>query len=486
MNLQAIALTAWMVFVLTLFLLPLSVQRGTAILYAPLGLLFPALWFGDAFALRIEFVYAPLLLGFAALHSRHSVGSTSTGVVTVVLYGTHLLALLISTLLASFALGQYPGIDAGYENDVILLFGHLRPLLLFIAILTLRPSVRVRQLFVGLLLVAGALIMMFTLAQTAGLPAVQSITREFFTSPSRVPVFSLLALHGFVIRGTGVFETPVSNAVFILVMISISYLTILYGKASLSPRLRLLAFVNLLLAVPAGLSTLTSTFLLGLPPTAVLLLIITAVVRRAPKRFLKLAGALVVSFGMALFSITVLMASDVVRSEWLHQLEKVATRVVLESRYGSEGNLRPTMAAIGERPWFGWGLEGAEGVFAGDSLYLGLLHRTGLLGTLPFLAMMLVLLWSSVSRYRSVTFAGYLNAVLATWIVVLLIGGLARATLLTPRFQELFWVLAALALQTDPPRTCRSDVGPLSAQPTENCQYGTGPNDRLLPTAYPS
>ena len=440
----------WLVtLVLSMGIGLLSLRLGM-ILYLIGALIFPSLWFGEV-ALRFEIVYC-LWLVFVLFLRKAISASTFRWHPVLSRYGLFLVAVILSTI---FALLSTQG---SLTQLLISFYGIFRPLLVMFLFLNVPVDEKFARRILWVFVWLSIPIALLSIGQTLGLSIAQEITLRGYTSPWRTPVFRLLEEQGVIVRSTGVFESPVFNATyFLMVLITAGFLLVRGGH---KPFHKWVLYLSFGLALVAGITTLSSAFLLGL--LFALSLFVVFLWPRYQRRFLRIAigsacvtGLLIVSF------LPYLSQQPFFLGTLRYQFQRILSGSVLETRYNPEaGILANTYQAIAQRPIFGWGLSQLEDVFVGDSLYISTLYRGGIFGLLLFLWVVWRILRHTWRYSRAVGIYGEVNMLSLLWTLIGLVVAVGSGgTFLTLRLQEWYWAVVGLSLNTYLLQTQPASIG---------------------------
>jgi hypothetical protein len=225
-------------------------------------------------------------------------------------------------------------------------------------------------------------------------PGSVSIFYELYYKEGLLPLQHFLEIGRFT-RATGSFGSPVNLGA--LSLISFSYF---YAEILKSNRKKTIIF-GICASLVTGAASLTKTFILGVP----LVILSGLIIRLAflKERQLKInPKKILTAIPILLF---VFLASYIVIQSAIKQgffvayyfsylfnpLEAFVSRFDID-----EGNLRTTIDVIKNNPVVGVGITRPMNEFTGDSSYLLILHDTGLLGTLLFFTLFLVLILTHI------------------------------------------------------------------------------------------
>ena len=422
-----------------LAVVPLLSMRVGLALYLIGALIFPSLWFGEV-ALRFEVIYC-LWLVFVFFLRKAASGFTFRWHPVLSRYGLFLVAVILSTMLAQLSKAS----EGSLMQSLVSFYGILRPLLVMFLFLNGPVDEKLARRILWAFVWLSVPIALLSIGQTLGLSVAQEITLRGYTSPWRTPVFRLLEKQGRIIRSTGVFESPILNAIyFLMVLIAGGFLLV---RGQYKPFHKWGLYISLGLALVAGITTLSSTFLLGF--VIALALLVVFLWPRDKRRFLRITvgstfimGLLIVSF------LPYLLQQPLVSGDLHYQLQQILSYKVLQTRYDPEtGILAGTYQAIAQRPILGWGLSQLEGVFVGDSLYVSTLYRGGVFGLLLFLWVVWAILRHTWRYFRTVGIYGEVNMLSFLWTLLSLVTSVgAGGGFLALRLQEWYWAIVGISL----------------------------------------
>lgn len=429
----------WLLALVVFMGIALLSLRAGLIVYLVGALIFPSLWFGEEVALRMELVYCLWLLFIFSIRKASS-GFTFRWHSVLSKYGLFLVTIIFSTMLSLVSIES----ESSFIQFLIKFYGFLRPLLVMLLFLNVPADEkfvhRILWVFVGLSIP----IALLCLGQTFGLGVAQEITLGGYTSPSRTPVFKLLEEQGVILRATGVFESPVYNAVYLpIVAITSIYLLI---KQKYPVKNHLLLYFVLGLSAIAGIATLSASFLVGVP--IVILLSLVFLWHKYLRRFHRFAISASFVIGvLLLISLPKLLENPTIAGSLHYQMERVLEGKALQTRYNLEaGILAPAYEAIIKRPIFGWGLIQREDVFVGDSAYVSALYLGGVIG----LALLFLALWSILRHSRRFREAdgplGDVNWLVFLYTLLLIPLSMGSPSFWLLRFQEWYWALVGMSL----------------------------------------
>jgi len=429
----------WFLIMVTSMGVALRSLRLGVILYLIGALIFPALWINETTAVRFELIYGLWLLFLLLMHKAVS-KSTIRWHLILTKYITFLGMIFLSTMLALIDTSSMSSLP----RIVIPFYGMFRPLLVMLLFLNIaredKLAFRLFQTFLWLAIP----IALLSIGQTLGINLVEQITVQGYTSPSRTPVFRLLEEQGVIIRSTGVFESPVYNGVYWVLVLTTTGFALFSGL----PVFRRRSFLYLILglALLAGITTLSSTFLAGaVLATAVLLFLLGY---RYPRWFFRFAIGSTLAAGIFVFTILPYFVQNSTFAGTLsYQINRVLSGTMFYTRYDPKGGIFvETYEAIGRRPIIGWGLTEVEGAFVGDSIYVSMLYRGGVIGLGIFLWVIYSILKHAWRHRKMEGLQGRLAWVVLLWTLLLLATGVGSPSFFILRLQEWYWALVGMSL----------------------------------------
>ena len=341
------------------------------------------------------------------------------------------------------AMTHYPSRNS-FIQLAIPFYGLFRPLLVMFIFLNISLNEQFIWRTIRYFIWTTIPIAILSIGQTLGSSVALQITLLGYTSPSRAPVFKLLEEHGSILRSTGVFESPVFNAVYFLSVLTIVAFALVSRSSEFGSR-RLL-YLIFGLAVVAGVTTLSTTFLLG--TILILVMLVFFLGYKYPRRFLYLAigGAFVVGL-FVLISWPIFARQATFTGAFRYQVDKIVTGALFSSRYDPEsGIFRETYEAIQQGPIFGWGLTQSEDVFLGDSVYISVLYRGGIIGLSVFLWVIYSILKYVWRNRKQRGLYGKISWVVLVWTLLLLTVGFGSPSFFILRLQEWYWAMIGVTM----------------------------------------
>lgn len=430
----------WVVLLVVGVIVSLRSLRWGLLYYLIGTLIFPVLWVGEI-AVRFELVYCLWLL-FLLFAERMVEGKPFYWHFILSRYGLFLMIVVVATLITIPVLGE-----ANLLAHFVSFYGMLRPLLVMLLFLSISLDEKFIKRALWVVVWLSIPLALFTIGQSLGIGIAEKITLSGYTSPWRTPVLASLKDIGVIIRGTGVFESPVFNAAYFLLALNLNGFLIIRG--GLRPFQRLILYLSLSLAFVGGITTLSSTFLVGLLVFAGLFVFF--VWPKYQLKFLRFASVsicIVVLIGFLI--VPRLSENPVFAGSLRYQIERVTLGSVLETRYDPTiGTLKSTYQDIMERPIFGWGLKQKEGAFIGDSLFTSLLYRSGVVGLVFFFWTIWGILMYATRRRHTRDMYGAINQIIFMFSLLLLAVGVGQSGFFTLRIQEWYWALVGMGLNRE-------------------------------------
>jgi len=349
------------------------------------------------------------------------------------------MAVIVATLVTIPALGEI-----NLFAHLVSFYGMLRPLLVMLLFLNISLDEEFLRKVLWVFVWLSIPLALLTITQSLGIGLAERITLLGYTSPWRTPVLASLKDIGIIIRGTGVFESPVYNATYFLLVLNLNGFLIIRG--GLRPFQRIIIYLSMVLAFIGGITTLSSTFLAGL--IVCVGLFVFFVWPKYKLRFLRLAlvsSCIVILIGFLI--VPRLSENPVFAGSLRYQIERVTSGSVLETRYDPAiGILEGTYKAIIERPILGWGLNQREGSFVGDSLFISLLYSSGIVGLVLFLWTIFSILMYTMRRRHTRDMYGTINQIVFMFSLLLLAVGVGQPSFFVLRIQECYWALVGMSL----------------------------------------
>jgi len=135
------------------------------------------------------------------------------------------------------------------------------------------------------------------------------------------------------------------------------------------------------------------------------------------------------------------LTDPLISSELAYQVKDTFSGKTLDSRYGSGSTLLVNVyRTVSDRLLIGWGVVDTENVFVGDSLYLSVLYRAGILGSVLFFLVILRILRHSLYLLNKTFPDAVIGAVSLLWTLISLAEGLGSGgAFYVPRLQEWYW-----------------------------------------------
>lgn len=429
----------WLCLLIIGILLSLHSIRYGLLYYLFGAIVFPVLRLGDI-AVRFELVYCMWLFIIIVIN-RMITRPVFKWNPVLSLYALFLAAVIAATLLA---LPTVEKVDIFGQS--VMLYGLLRPLLVIFLFLNVRLDEAFARRVLWLIIWLSIPLALFSIAQVIDLSIAEKVTTLFYASPARTPIFALIEETGSIIRACSVFESPLYNAAYFLFVLLASGIFLVTVECN--PFQRRILYVSLGMATIGGIITLTSTFFIGIILSICLIFLIVR-----PRFQVLFSGSsavticIVIALILALLLITQTSENTAFVGTLKYQIHRILSGSVLETRYDPEtGFLLNTYQAILKRPLLGWGLFPQEGVFVGDSLYLVLLYRGGLVGFGLFFLIIYGILRYTWKQQNAVGMYGITNQIVIMYTLLLLVIGVGQTAFFTMRIQELYWALVGMGL----------------------------------------
>ncbi|MEM3942369.1 MAG: hypothetical protein QW829_05820 [Candidatus Bathyarchaeia archaeon] len=424
-----------------IFIVPFFSMRTGLMMYLIVAFVFPSLWFGEI-TLRLELLYCIELVFLFFIRAIVSEFIFRWNAV-LSKYWVFLITICLSTLFSLISNSK------AYESSIfsllIAFYGFFRPFLIMFLFMNFPTDVRLTRFVLQVPVWASIPIAVLSIGQSLGIPFAQKLTLLGYISPWRTPVLRMQEELGMIIRSTGVFESPVYNAVYFLLVLIVAGWLLIQGKLTLPRRLFLYLAVGL--SFVGGITTLSATFLVGV---TVLMGLFVLLLR--PKHLQRLLCIGTMNLFMvslfAAFLIPYIIQHNLFFGTLHYQVQRILSGSVLESRYDLQrGILASTYQAIKQRPVLGWGLiQAEENVFVGDSLYVVLLYVGGIIGLSLFLWLVWsILKYASQHRRADESSSGVYQIVFLTTLLLLIVG-IGSPAFFLPRLKEWYWALVGLSL----------------------------------------
>ena len=426
--------------------------RWALVYYLVGSLIFPVLWLGEI-AVRFETVYC-LWLFFLVLFNKLKKNTIFRINKVMKVYGLFLVIVLLGTLVNISSNGQ------SFLALSVQFYGLARPFLVMFLFSNASLPLYTVESIIWVFMYLNIPIALLSIGQSLGLDLAERITIVGYSSPWRTPISSLLLSTGRILRSTGVLESPVYNGVyFTLVLCAASVLLMQPAPKGFK---RWFLYGNIGLAFLAGLSTLTSTFLMGSLIT-IFLVTATFVKTKRYNAYLAYVMGICIVFLFTTGVVGEFFADPLISSELAYQVKDTFSSRVFVTRYDvEEGLLTNTVRAILIRPLLGWGLVNMQDVFIGDSVYVTVLYRAGILGSLLLFLVILRILRHSLHLLNKTFPDAVIGAVSLLWTLISLAEGLGSGgAFYVLRLQEWYWAVVAIAMSipvlSRPANLCKND-----------------------------
>jgi len=350
-----------------------NIERGLK-LYIILSIICPVIdILGMSISYEIMFFF-PMLLLFMMTGSKGRI--KKQGKYLIAYFVIFIVATLMSNLLHEAS------------NELVSIFGIGRMVILY---LMFTAKTNLKEFYAGILQVCLYANVVCMLLQIT-MPNALNIFYELYAKESATAIggFSIV---GRFTRLTGSFNNSAPAGFFFLIVLA-TYL-VEYSKENTVKNMSVLV-----MAILCGLATATKTFLIGMPILLIANVALSIVFKnreRLGKRKMvdlkKLILIMATVIGIVLFfkyTEGILYTNN--------YIENLSISNIFSSRYSSEagGNLVYTMSVFKENWLLGVGATTLIGEFVGDSLYVTLLHNTGILGFLLITVVIIGLLKENI------------------------------------------------------------------------------------------
>lgn len=279
----------------------------------------------------------------------------------------YIVATLVSTL-------KYEG-----NINLIPIFGYFRAICIIYMlqyIMKDNPSIILDNILTPVLFIN----FVFSVIQLSA-PSSVNIFYEFYYKDSMTPLKETLKL-GYFNRAYGTFGTPVS-----LGILAVFAFAIYIGFISEKKQIRHL-YLKLVMSIIIGLMSLSKTAILGIPLTLIVyfLLALFGIIKVKNKKALFIP-ILIIPIGLIVIYFLIKQGTFILW--YIDYLFKPFEAFI--TRYDSStGILANTYLIIRDNLLIGVGSKSFENVFSGDSMYIGLMYSTGILGTSLYIVIILI------------------------------------------------------------------------------------------------
>jgi len=411
--------------------------RWALVYYLVGSLIFPVLWLGEI-AVRFETVYC-LWLFFLVLFNKLKKNTIFRINKIMKVYGLFLVIVLLGTLV------NISSSDQNFLELSVQFYGLARPFLVMFLFSNASLPLYTVESIIWVFMYLNIPIALLSIGQSLGLYLAERITVLGFSSPWRTPISNLLLSTGRILRSTGVFESPVYNGVYFTLVLCVASVLLLQSAPNGFKKWFL--YGNIGLAFLGGISTLSSTFLIG---SLVVIVLVTATSVKAKhyRAYWAYVMGLCIMLLFTALAINAFAADPVIFSELEYQVRESFSGRMFDSRYGSDNTVLVSVyRAVLEKPLLGWGFVNMEDVFIGDSVYLTVLYRGGILGSVMFFLVILRILRHSLYLLNKTFPDAVIGAVSLLWTLISLAEGLGSGgAFYVPRLQEWYWAVVAIAM----------------------------------------
>ncbi|WP_107689191.1 hypothetical protein [Coprothermobacter proteolyticus] len=406
------------------------------------SLIFPVLWLGET-PVRFEMVYC-LWLFILVLFNKLKKDTIFRINKAMKVYALFLVIVLLATLVNISSSGQ------SFFELSAQFYGLARPFLVMFLFSNASLPLYTVESIIWVFMYLNIPIALLTIGQSLGLDLAQRITVLGYSSPWRTAISILLSNTGRILRSPGVFESPTYNGVYFTLVLCTASVFLLQSAPKGFKKLFL--YGNIGLAFLGGISTLSSTFLLGSLVVIVLVTVTSVKTKHYRAYWVYVMGVCIVLLFTALV-ISEFIEDPLIYSQLEYKVRGSLSGEVFDSRYGSDSSgLVKVYRAVLEKPLLGWGLVNTEGVFIGDSLYFTVFYSGGILGSVLFFLVILRILRHSLYLLNKTYPEGVIGAVCLLWTLASLAEGLGSgAAFYVLRLEEWYWAVVAVAMSIPVP-----------------------------------
>jgi len=282
-----------------------------------------------------------------------------------------------------------------YDTNIswLSMLGTLRPLLIFFMIFQV---MRVSKDYLEKILLTVICINMILVIIQIIFPQSVEMFYNFYFKESLIPLEVFLKMGRFT-RVTGSFGTPVNLGIFSLISFTFFYVKLLELE------LREEIIIGLICSILCGFSSLTKTFIIGMPIIlistiiAIIIFPLKIKIKISSKKMVRLLVIVMLVAIMAVGFFQVATKQGFYVNYYFEYLLKPLK--ALEARYNlDESVLSLTIKAIKNNFLIGVGMTKPFGEFIGDSAYVMLVHNTGLLGSILFVLIIGILIHKSLVK----------------------------------------------------------------------------------------
>ena len=422
--------TIWLLLVLGILGTFAQWPRIGAYLYLVGSLLAPVTVFGGSFV-RIEMVLVPLMLGISFLQR----GLRWPGALLA------LVAWAVWVLLVSLSTGD--------EVNWIGCYALVRLVALSIIFASIewteRDLVRVQLLFC----VAAIPMAILSIGQVLSVPLARQLTELAYTTPSANVFLRQVALEseGYGFRAIGTFGNVSPAGAFFVTVLGIALILLSEYRNARAGRNHRVAACCLVAGFAGGLATMSGTFVAGMFP-----ILGGAVFLSSPeKRGYSLGIVAVACVCIAAGAWAAINRSETLQEQLGYQWDRFIDGTIADSRYrGNDAVLAQAMEEIGENPFCGRGTTVTD-TFIGDSVYITVVHSSGILGSLMFLSAIGMLVIRSLH-------SGLAGRLALMWTLSILISGVGSTGMFNQRFGDWWWATQGMLLGLACTAPCRHAV----------------------------
>jgi hypothetical protein len=246
-----------------------------------------------------------------------------------------------------------------------------------------------KNAFEKILLVAITINLLFAIIQIS-IPKSVYLFYDFYYKESMTPLQMAVENMKFN-RSYGSFGTPVLLGVFSLISFSY-FFSGLINKEKTRQRTVIYGFSA---STICGILALSKTFILGAPIVVIITVLVIIIANKGVIKLPKSNKIIYITAGCTLFigiAVIVLILNDLGWALKYYSKYLLNPFKALATRYeADEGILNLTMEVIKENIFIGVGETIIKGEFNGDSMYIQLLHSTGIIGLIMVLVLFIII-----------------------------------------------------------------------------------------------
>jgi hypothetical protein len=431
---QWLSALIWLIFVCTTLVACVGNFKNALLQLLVYVLVSPVLAVGG-WTVRIELVLVPLLLGIYAINNPGRFLSVFTRLCSI------LAVSWLGWVVISSLLNGGVGIVASWAWWLDI-YGLARLVMVFWLFSMFRWGTSEGRLVKKLFAVTAIPLAILSAAQVVNLGGARELTAAAFV-PATSPVFQNQVddeAKGYVFRGLGVFGNVSPNGFYFAMVSGCCLLALLNKRGKERSRERWLWLACGCFAVLGGMSTMSGTFIAGLPIVVALCFWLS----RKRVTFRQLCWSVGAVLAAVALTISLVNYIPRLKAQYAYQIAGLTTGERFKSRYDDEiGVTREAASMVSNNPLLGgFGLE--KNVFVGDSIFTLLGFYGGYVGAGVF-AMFVLALYVRMRRGEE-----FIDARL--WLVGAFVFGMSTTGLFTLRMSDWWWAIMGIASnwQLDP------------------------------------